>query len=119
MYQASDAEMAQWKKEHGEVYECVVGDKVEKEETNQDGEKVKKLEWAETAKRCYLRKPTRQELGYAMTMTSNPLKSDEILLKNCWLGGDMEIQTDDEYFLGARLYLGNLVNKKEAELKKL
>jgi len=117
MYKASEMQINQWKVLHGEVFECVVGDKILVEKKIND-QTIKELVWEENAKRCYLRKPTRAELSYSMTLGHNPLKSDEVLLQGCWIDGDMEIQTNDEYFLAARLYMGNLVNKKEAELKK-
>ena len=47
------------------------------------------------------------------------MKYNEILLNNCWLAGDEEIKTDDALFLGVSTKLGELVEVKEAELKKL
>ena len=50
---------------------------------------------------------------------TDPMKYNEILLNNCWLAGDEEIKTDDALFLGVSTKLGELVEVKEAELKKL
>ena len=50
---------------------------------------------------------------------NDPMKYNEILLNNCWLAGDEEIKTDDALFLGVSTKLGELVEVKEAELKKL
>ena len=47
------------------------------------------------------------------------MKYNEIMLRNCWLAGDEEIKTDDALFLGVSAKLGELIDIKEAELKKL
>lgn len=71
-------------------------------------------------KTAYLRKPDRKTLSYASTVgQTDPMKFNEVLLKGCWLGGDEEIRTDDELFLSASGKLGELIQVKEAELKKL
>lgn len=43
----------------------------------------------------------------------------DLRLNNCWLAGDEEIKIDDSLFLGVSAKLGELVEVKEAELKKL
>lgn len=69
---------------------------------------------------CYLRRPTRKELSYAtMAAKNDPLKFNEVILSSCWLDGDDEIKTDDYLFLGASTQIANIVQVKEAELKKL
>lgn len=86
-----------WKKKWGDVFCVVVGDKV-----------------------AYLKRPDRKTLGAAAVVGKNdPMKYNEILLKNCWLDGDEEIKTDDALFLGVSAKLGELIDIKEAELKKL
>lgn len=71
-------------------------------------------------KSCILRKPTRQELSLAAKLgASDPLKYNEVILTNCWLVGDDEIKTDDSLFLGVSGKLGELIEIKEASLKKL
>lgn len=86
-----------WKKKHGDVFCVTVGDKV-----------------------AYLKRPDRKTLGAAAVVgKNNPMKYNEILLENCWLDGDPEIKTDDALFLGVSAKLGDLVEVKEAELKKL
>lgn len=86
-----------WKKKHGDVYLVEV-----------DGRKA-----------C-LKKPDRRILGAAAVVgKSDPMKYNEILLGNCWLGGDEEIKTDDALFLGVSAKLADLIEVKEAELKKL
>lgn len=86
-----------WKKKWGDVFCVTVGDKV-----------------------AYLKRPSRQALSAAAVVGKNdPMKYNEILLGNCWLAGDEEIKTDDALFLGVSTKLGELVEVKEAELKKL
>ena len=86
-----------WKKKWGDVFCVTVGDKV-----------------------AYLKRPSRQALSAAAVVGKNdPMKYNEILLGNCWLAGDEEIKTDDSLFLGVSAKLGELVEMKEAELKKL
>ena len=47
------------------------------------------------------------------------MKYNEIILANCWVAGDEEIKTDDAYFLGVSGVLGDLIDIKKANLKKL
>ncbi|KAA6346438.1 hypothetical protein EZS27_006088 [termite gut metagenome] len=71
-------------------------------------------------KKAYLRKPDRKALSAAAVVGKNdPIKYNEILLTNCWLGGDEVIKTDDSYFLGISGKLSEIIEIKEAELKKL
>lgn len=87
----------EWKKKHGEIFKISV-----------DG------------KTCYLKKPSRKALGYASVAgKDNPLKFNEVILKDCWLAGDEEIQTDDTLFLSVSSKLTDLIQIKETELEKL
>lgn len=87
----------EWKKRHGDVFRVTVGGKV-----------------------AYLKRPDRRALGAAAVVGKNdPMRYNEILLRNCWLDGDEEIKTDDALFLGISSKLGELIEIKEAELKKL
>jgi len=84
------------KAKHGEIFEATVEDK-----------------------KCWLKKPDRKTLAYASTFAkTNPLKFNEVILENCWLGGDEEIKTQDEYFLAVCGVLEGLMAVKQAELKK-
>ena len=90
-----------WKAKYGDVFKISVGE-------------------GEDKKSCYLRKPNRKELGAASSIgTSDPLKFNEFILNNCWLGGDPEIKTDDTLFLSVAPKLANLIEIKDAELEKL
>lgn len=97
MSKVTTQQIAEWKKKHGDIFKITV-----------DG------------KEAYLHKPDRKTLGYATSLASNePLKFNEVLLNNCWLGGDTEIKTDDTLFLSASSKLAELIEIKNAELVKL
>jgi hypothetical protein len=86
-----------WKQKYGKVFELDV-----------DG------------KKAYLRKPDRKIIGFVTTVAkTNPIEMSELLLENCWLGGDEEIKTNDDMFLSAAGVLGELMQVKVAELKNL
>lgn len=71
-------------------------------------------------KKCILHKPTRKVLSAAtVTAGKDPIKFNEIILKNCWIQGDEEIQSDDNLFLGICPKLAEIIEVKEAEIKKL
>ena len=90
-------QIKQWKAKYKEVFVLRVEDKV-----------------------AYLRTPDRATLSYASTLaTKDPMKFNEVILTNCWLGGDEEIKTDDALFLSASSKLGELIQIKEATLEKL
>ena len=90
-------QIKQWKAKYKEVFVLRVDDKV-----------------------AYLRTPDRATLSYASTLaTKDPMKFNEAILTNCWLGGDEEIKTDDALFLSASSKIGELIQIKEATLEKL
>jgi hypothetical protein len=92
---ASAEQLGIWKKEHGEFFEISIEDKI-----------------------CYLKKPNRKALSFASQVGSDPMKFNEVILKNCWLGGDKEILTDDSLFLAASSKLDEVIEFKKAELVK-
>ena len=97
MTKATLEQIQEWKKQHGDIYKITVEDKV-----------------------CYLKKPSRKALSFASQVgTKDPMKFNEIILKECWLEGDMEIQSNDTLFLSASSKLSELIEVKEAELEKL
>lgn len=90
-------QIAEWKEKYGSVY------KIECE-----------------GKEGYVRKPDRKVLGAAAVIGSkDPMKYNEVLLNNIWLGGDEELKTNDDYFLGVSAQLAELIEIKEVTLKKL
>ena len=92
-----EEKIADWKKKYGEVFLVEV-----------DG------------RTAYLKKPDRKALGAAAVLgKTDPMKYNEILLCNCWIEGDEEIKTDDSLFLGVSAQLAELIEIREASIKKL
>ncbi|NCC74186.1 MAG: hypothetical protein EOM06_12395 [Sphingobacteriia bacterium] len=95
--QATPEQIEEWKKKHGQVKGLIVDGHI-----------------------CYLKKPDRKTLSFATVAgQKDPLKFNEILLNNCWLGGSEEIKTDDDLFLSAGAKISELITVKEAELVNL
>lgn len=94
---ATPEQIAMWKAQHGDVFEISV--------ENHFG---------------YLKKPDRKVLSYATSVgQSDPMKFNELVLQNCWLGGSPELKEKDEYFFAVVAQLNVLIEVKEAEIKKL
>lgn len=94
---ATAEQIAKWKAVYGEVFEITVDNSV-----------------------CYLRKPDRATMkAIASIGATDPIRSNEVMIENCWLGGDNTIKTDDEKFFGVSSQLANIIEIKQAELKKL
>jgi hypothetical protein len=90
-------EIEEFKKEYREVYLITVEDK-----------------------KCYLHKPTRQILDAAMSASAKRNSMfNEVIMRNCWLAGNKEILEDDDFFMGASTQLDQVIEFKNAELKKL
>lgn len=69
---------------------------------------------------CYLRKPDRKTLSAASALGKNdPMKFNEVILENCFIGGCEDFKTDDGLFLAVSGVLDQVIEIKEAELKKL
>ncbi len=93
----TDAEIEAFKKEFDGVYLIEVEDK-----------------------KCYLHTPTRVMLDAANAASAKARsKFSEIIIKSTWLAGDKEILTDDAYFLAAASTLDDIIEYKDASLKKL
>lgn len=70
-------------------------------------------------KLAYLKPVTRQTMAAAGAVAGNdPYKYSAIIMRDCWLDGDMEIQENDTLFLNAMRQLDALLEWKEAEIKK-
>lgn len=92
-----------WKTLHGEVHELTV-------KADDEGKDLYK---------CWLKKPDRKIIAAATSLgANNPIKVGEMILNNCWLGGDEVIKTNDDLFLAAVSQTGGLIKIREAELKK-
>jgi hypothetical protein len=97
MFEAKKEQIEEWKKKYGSVFLLSV-----------------------EGKACYLRQPSRKTLSYASAAgRQDALKFNEILLNECWLGGDEDIRKNDSLFLSVSARLSEIVEIKEAELVKL
>lgn len=93
---ATPDQIEAWKKQHGDVFRVEVDGSV-----------------------CYLKKPDRKTMSYVATLGNNPIRANEALLQNCWLGGDESVKTDDAKFFGVSAKLNEIVQIKDAEITKL
>lgn len=91
----SKEQIQEWKKKHGDLFEITV-----------DG------------KSCILHRPTRRDLSYA-SVVKDPIKMSETMLNQLWVDGDEEIKTDDALFFAAIQKMQDVLEVKEAEIKKL
>lgn len=93
--------MAAWTKKYGEG-NCA---------------KVSALDQKGVKKVCFLRPPSRTEMGaYSVAYRTNPIKANEYLAKQVWLAGDPEMLTENYLFYSVAEKLPDLVKSSEAEL---
>ena len=88
-------QVKEWKAKHGELFEITVEDKS-----------------------CILHRPNRKDLSYASAV-KDPIKMSEVMLNALWVAGDEEIKEDDSLFLAAIQKMQDILEVKEAEIKKL
>ena len=88
-------QIKEWKAKRGELFEITVEDKS-----------------------CILHRPTRKDLSYASAV-KDPIKMSEVMLNALWVAGDEEIKEDDSLFLAAIQKMQDILEVKEAEIKKL
>jgi hypothetical protein len=91
----SKEQIQEWKKKHGDLFEITV-----------------------EGKGCILHRPTRRDLSYA-SVVKDPIKMSETMLNQLWVDGDEEIKTDDALFFAAIQKMQEVLEVKEAEIKKL
>ena len=98
----SDAEIKSLKEKHGDIFAV----KVEDTEGNTHF--------------GYLRTPKRRDLSAASVAGSkDPLKFNETIMRQCWIGGDEDIRTNDYLFLAASGVISDIIEVGEAQLEKL
>lgn len=74
----------------------------------------------EDGKVAYFKNPDLTTIDAAASMVqSNPIKSNILIARNCFLGGDEEIITEEKYIFGLGNHLRELVVKVEGELSEL
>jgi hypothetical protein len=93
---ATPAEIEAWKAKHGDIYAIEVGQSI-----------------------CYLKKPDRKTMKCVAAVGNDLIRGNELLLENCWLGGDPAIKTDDSLFFGVSGQLATIIEVQEAAIKKL
>lgn len=101
MFEYTEEQLKSWKDKYGQdgVFEITVEDK-----------------------KAVLHKPSRKDLSFASAGSgqgTDGIKFSEILMRQCWIDGDGEIQENDNYFLGAVPVLQAITEVKKAEIKKL
>ncbi len=111
-------ENSQNTKEVSNISPAQIYAKKEAKKVKESGAKVHKLIVED--KIGYLRHPNRMIMSLAMRKEAQQdmVGMCEVLLENCWISGDMEIQDDDEYFYGAMLQMQHLINVKAGSLEK-
>lgn len=81
---------------------------------------VKKLECPELDAHCYLKVPDRKILSAAMQRSKQDVVAfEEIIMANCFLGGDERFKTKFEFLRGASDAIAELVARKESFLKEV
>lgn len=88
-------QIEEWKRKHGDLFEITV-----------------------EGKSCILHRPTRRDLSY-VSVVKDPVKMSEAMLNQLWVAGDEEIKTQDDLFLAAIQKMQEVLEVKEAEIKKL
>ena len=88
-------QVQEWKQKHGALFEISVEEKS-----------------------CILHRPTRKDLSF-VSVVKDPIKMSEAMLNQLWVDGDEEIKTDDALFLAAIQKMQDVLEVKEAEIKKL
>lgn len=95
--QVAPEQVAEWKKEHKLVKEVICDGHI-----------------------CYLHGCGRKVLSAATVGGGkDPIKFNEILIENLWLGGSEIFKTDDDYFLSVGPILAELIASKAVETKNL
>jgi len=97
MFTATEDQIKNWKKEHGDVF---------------------KFKSEKHGKAVYCRKPKRKEMSFVSTI-KDPLKFNEALLKACWLDGDAEVLTNEDIFLGMSAEVSLLLEFAKIDVEKL
>jgi len=94
---ASPEDIAKWKQKHGDVFAYEADEMI-----------------------GYLHRPSRQVISLAtVTGQSDPFQFAQVIIENCWLGGDDTLRSQDKYFMGLSQKINEIVEIKVGELKKL
>lgn len=92
------AQIEDWKRKHGKVF----------------------IYEATDGKKCYLRQPNRRIISAAaVTAGNDSLLQKELVIKNCFLGGDRELLDEDKYFYVMAGQIEGLIEVVEGQLKEV
>ncbi len=94
--EVTEKQIKDWKTKHGRVFKISI-----------------------ESKTGYFKKPGRKDLSYAYAASNggkDPIRFNEALLNNCFLGGDEELTKDDDFAMAAGNKVAELIQTKEAEL---
>lgn len=70
--------------------------------------------------KCYFRQPDRRVVSAAtVSAKGDPMKYNEVILRNCMLEGGEDLLKEDSTFYGLSQKVDELVDAKVGELKKL
>lgn len=68
----------------------------------------------------YLRAPDRRIIASAAVLAGpDNLKQKEMVIANCWLGGDADLKDRDNYFFGLSNVVDGIIDVVQGELKEL
>jgi len=105
------------KKVWQEKYGKVILDKIESAK-----KKHGEVSWVltEDDRDIFLHKPSRHVVDMAMAKSrTNPLGLIQVLLDNCWVGGDVLVKSDSKYLVGLAGEVDSIIGTVKAEVKKL
>lgn len=70
-------------------------------------------------RKAWIRRPDRKVISAAaVNAGADLLKNRELILRNCWLGGDMALQNNDRYFLAIASQIEAIIEIAEVAIKK-
>ena len=70
-------------------------------------------------RKAWIRRPDRKVISAAaVNAGADLLKNRELILRNCWLGGDMALQNNDRYFLAFASQIEAIIEIAEVAIKK-
>ena len=75
---------------------------------------------ADDGKTAYFKSPDIATMDAAAALAkTNPVKSNVLVAKACFIGGDEEVVTEDKYIFGLGNHLQALIQRVEGELSEL
>lgn len=109
--------IAEWKAKYGTVYCLEVAEEPERydepDSISKDLDEIPKIVG-------YLRKPDRKVMNFAMVaIAKNAISAGKAVVKDCWLGGDERLLSDENYSATAAFQAVELIEIYQSRLKKV